>query len=156
MPYLPGLGERVTRPTAVIGGIAVHDIFTIAGGIVLVTQLVGRVTILMDATLSTLTMAHSVGPTNISGALAAIANNGVGTIYTIIGAFADLMYAGVAGVPIRGGFQGGLAAGAGVIANGILMFTGTITYANSGVQTGSVEWTLCYIPITVGATVVVA
>lgn len=158
MAFTPGLGVKVTRAAAALGTAigSPHSIFTIAGGIVLVTNLIGRVTVVMDATASTLRFAHSVGPTNISGALAAIANDGVGTIYAISGDFADLAYKGLAGVPVRGGFSGGLAAGAGVIANGILMFTGNITYTNSGDQTGQVEWIAYYLPITDGATLVAA
>ncbi len=163
MAYLPGFGVLVARPTQVLGNPAGADpspraIFTVAGGTVLVTQIVGRVTTLMDATASTLQLTHSVGAVALSAALASIAYDAVGTAYTISGDFADLMYKAEAAVngAVRGGMQGGLAAGLGVIAGGILMIPGTINEVWTGDQDGAIQWNLCYVPMTAGATVVAA
>ncbi len=167
MGYNTLLGVVVQRPTQVLGNPAGADpsprnIFTIAGGIVQVTQIVGRATTAMDATASTLQLRHLVGavPTVLSVAVAAIANDAINTIYTISGDFNDLMYAAVPAVAgaIRGGMRGGLAAGGAgqLIACGILMMPGTIQMIWTGDQDGAIQWTLCYVPITVGATVVPA
>jgi hypothetical protein len=161
MAFLPGYGVLVVRPTEVLGNPAgaspsPRTIFTIAGGAVKVTLLVGRVTVLMDATPSTLRLQHSVNATFLCAALAAIADDAVETIYEISGDVADLMYkieGAVAGAA-RGGLHGGIAAGAGVIANGMDMLPGTIQELWTGDQDGSIQWTLCYLPITQGATVV--
>lgn len=165
MGYNSLLGVVVQRPTQVLGNPAgadpsPRDIFTIAGGAVLVTQIVGWVTTLMDATVSTLQLTHSVGNVALSAAIAAIADDAVGTAYTISGDFADLMYKAEAAVngAIRGGLRGGLAAGGAgqIIANGILMIPGNIHMVWTGDQDGAIQWTLCYVPITAGATVVPA
>lgn len=167
MAYNSRLGIRVIRPTQVLGDPAGADpsprnIFTIAGGAVMVTQIVGRNTIAMDATASTLQLRHLTGAvaTVLSVAVAAIANDGINTIYTISGDFNDLMYAAVPAVAgaIRGGMHGGLAAGGAgqLIANGILMIPGTIQMLWTGDQDGSIEWVLFYIPITAAATIVAA
>ena len=162
MPYNSRLGVRVYRPTQVLGNPAgadpsPRDLFLIAGGVVLVTMLVGRVTVAMDATASTLRLQHSDNATFLCAALAAIADDGIETIYAISGDPADLMYkleVGAAGAG-RGGMSGGLAAGAGLIANGMLMAPGNIEMLWTGDQDGSVEWILYYMPLTPGATIVV-
>lgn len=162
MPYRPGLGVSVTRPTQVLGDPvgadpSPRDLFTITG-VVLITQLVGIVTVAMDVTASTLRLQHDDGPTFLCAALAAIASDGINTLYTISGDVADLMYKlelGAAAIG-RGGFAGGIAAGAGVIANGMLAAPGTIEVLWTGDQDGSIQWELCYIPITDNGLVVIA
>lgn len=162
MPYRPGLGVLVNRPTEVLGNPAgadpsPRDIFTITG-FVLMTQLVGIVTVAMDATASTLRLQHSNGPTFLSAALAAIADDGINTMYSISGDVADLMYKlelGTAAIG-RGGLAGGLVAGAGVIANGMLAAPGIIQELWTGDQDGSINWVLCYVPITDNGTVAIA
>jgi len=161
MPYLPGFGVLVTRTAEVLGNPAganpsPRNLFRIAGGAVKVTLLVGRVTTLMDATASTLRLQHSNNTTFLCAALAAIADDDVETLYEISGDVADLMYKleiGAAGAG-RGGLHGGIAAGAGVIANGMDMMPGDIEELWTGDQDGAIQWTLCYLPITVGATVI--
>jgi len=120
---------------------------------------VGRVVgVAMDVTASTLALTHSVGAVALCGDLADIASDAVETIYTISGDFAAPMYKaeGAVNGAVRGGMAGGIAAGAGVIAGGILMIPGNIHMVWTGDQDGSILWTLCYLPITVGATVVPA
>ncbi len=165
MPYNSRLGVMVHRATQVLGNPAgalpsPRNIFTIAGGTVMVTQIVGTVTTAMDVTGSTLQLVHLTGAvtTVLSVAVAAIASDGIGTIYTISGDFADLMYAAVpaAAGAIRGGMSGGLAAGGAgqKIANGILMIPGSIQEIWTGDQDGAIQWTIAYIPISLGATIV--
>ncbi len=164
MPYNSRLGVMVHRATQVLGNpaaglVSPRNMFTITGT-VMVTQIVGTVTFAMDATPSTLQLVHLTGAvtTVLSVAVAAIASDGIGTIYTISGDFADLMYAAVpaAAGAIRGGMSGGLAAGGAgqKIANGILMIPGSIQEIWTGDQDGAIQWTIAYIPISLGATIV--
>lgn len=148
MPYTPGLGIPVVRATEVFGVAGTYPIFTIADGPILLTALVGIVTFAMDATTpTTLSFQHSVGNTAISGALADIASDGIGTIYTITGVFVDLA------LKAELGASGAVAAG--LMSNGITLIPGTIDYINGNTQTGLVQWTVWYIPLIDAANIVV-
>ncbi len=147
MAYRPGFGISVVRPTAALGT-GIHNIFTITGAVV-ITWLTGRVTKLMDATAATLLLTHTLGPTDIAAVLAAIADDPVGTVYSITGVVANNLFkvepTGAAGINV-GGFM----------TNGIIAIVGSIYYTTSAAQTGEVEWEICYHPIIPGSTVVAA
>lgn len=148
MPLIPGLGEHIVRPTTVMGNAGAHNVFTIAGGPILITGIWGILTVLMDATLSTLRMEHEVGDVNLSGDLAAIADDPEDTVYIITGVQADLMLKAEAAV--------GGAAPLDVAFAPILAIAGDIHCTNGGNQTGSVEWHMTFIALGVGVTVVPA
>jgi len=145
------LGTRVFRASATLPQTVAGNLFTIQNGVVLVTYIVGEVTVIMGAVANNTSLRHSVGPTALCGVLDT-ANDVVGTLYHISGDPAEPLRDSVACMP--GGMRGGLAAGAGVIANGILCNPGNIQLLCAANNTGECQWTLFFIPIDPGASVV--
>ena len=146
MPYNPNLGTTVIRPPAALGAAANHNIFTITG-VIVITNIQGRVvTTAMDATPSTLILTHTVAPTNLCTAVAAIANNIVGTIYNITGVLANAMF-------ITDQTTAGVVATAAFMIP-IFGMAGSIYYTNSGAQIGVVQWEISYRPFTSNGLVV--
>lgn len=150
------LGIRVARAAAVdVPNTVWTNIFSIAGGLVLVTSLIGVRTVVQAGGASNMQFRHSVGATVLCAATA-VAANAVGTIYTITGNFADAITLGAAGVPILGGIAGGLLA-TGNQGYGILMGVGNIQVSFSAAgHTGSTRYVLTYIQVDDGASVGVA
>ena len=147
-------GQKVQRAAAAdpAGG-AVQVLFTISGGIVLVTMLVGVRTIIQAAGASNFTFSHSVGPTNLCTATA-VTGNDVDTTYTITGNFGDALQIAVDGAAAIAGITEGLLA-TGDRCKGILMPAGNITMTGSGAGvTGSCSYYIQFIPMDVGATIV--
>jgi len=154
-----GTGLKVYRP-AVPDVVAATTKFTITGGFVLVTGLVGVVTVIRSGGAgATMALTFSVGPTALTTpALAVTGNATVGTIFTITGDPGDALVVGVGtGVlntapPIQGGMQG--SALAGIQQFGMIMGVGLIQVAHSAIgATGSTRYILTYIPLDMGAVV---
>ena len=144
MSYVPGLGTVVRRTPAALGNAAPHNIFTVTGAVVIKSIYGLVVTTPMDGTASTLLLSHSQGPTDLCAVVAAIANDAVGTLYTITGTLANAMVKRtVATVAVAGGLM-----------TDITVFAGNIYYTNSGAQTGVVLWSIAYVPLYVGSGVV--
>jgi len=150
------LGKRVTRASATLPQSAAGDLFTIAGGAVLVTYILGRCTVAMGAVANNTSLQHSVGPTAMCAVLDT-ANDTVGSLYHMSGDPAEPLRRILAAAgTMPGGYHGGLAAGAGLIANGILCAVGSIQLLCAANNTGEASWTLFYFPLETGATVVAA
>jgi len=154
-----GKGLKVYRP-AVPDVVAATTKFTITGGLVLVTGLVGIVTVIRSGGAgATMALTFSVGPTALhTPALAVTGNATVGTVFTITGDPADALVVGVGtGVlntapPIQGGLQG--SALSGIQQFGMIMGVGLIQVAHSAIgATGSTRYILTYIPLDAGAVV---
>ncbi len=147
MSFTPGLGLTAYRPPTALGAGAIHNIFTVAG-IVLLTSIVGRIVgTAMDATACTMKLSHTVGPTDICANIADIASDIVGTYYTITGTFANAMIArDLTTVPTA----------AGALMAAIWMQSGSIYYTTNFAQIGTVEWLCSYIPIAPGSSIVPA
>jgi len=149
-------GIRVNRPTAndAVGPTA---LFTIAGGLVLVTNLIGIVTTVRTGGAgATQVFSHSTGPTVLC--LATITGLAtVGTTITVTGDPADALVIGVGTAvantfpPIQGGMKG---SGAGGISQfGLICGVGTITTTISIATTGATRYILTYIPLDDSASV---
>jgi hypothetical protein len=147
------LGTRVLRASATLPQTAAGNLFTIQNGVVLVTYIVGEVTVVMGAVGNNTSLQHSVGPTALCAVLNT-ANNAVGTLYHITGDPAEPLRGNAACMP--GGMRGGIAAGAGLIANGVLCNPGNIQLLCAANNTGQCQWTLFFIPIDPEANVVPA
>jgi len=154
-----GKGLKVYRP-AVPDVVAATTKFTITGGFVLVTGLIGVVTVIRSGGAgATMALTFSVGPTALhTPALAVTGNATVGTVFTITGDPGDALVVGVGtGVlntapPIQGGMQG--SALAGIQQFGMIMGVGLIQVAHSAIgATGSTRYILTYIPLDAGAVV---
>ena len=130
-------------------------LFTVAGGQVLVTSLVGRVTTVLSGT----TGAVSLGATPTVGAAGAqvagiatatvIGGGEVGTAYavaaTIAGAATVLSNGGASSVAGKSPF---LAQASFVVQAGVITITTSVA-----TMTGAIDWYLTYIPLDTGASV---
>ena len=141
------LGVRVTKSVSPASGST--DLFTITGGRVLVTALVGEVTTVMSATATSLSLQSdpTAGAAADIAAATVVTSDAVGTLYSITGVAADLLSAqtvtgtqvpGVAFAPASGR---------------VVLPAGKVTQVGTAANTGVTEWTLCYIPLDDGAAV---
>ncbi len=134
-------GLRVDRAAAVLPATGNQTLFTVTGGRVLITGLVGEFTVAASATATNLKLT-AVGPnaqTTDICADAAVASSAVGTLYS----------------PAAIGSAGQV--GAGVTQNNeVIVNTGSIRATTSATNTGQMRWTLTYIPLDDGATVAAA
>ncbi len=152
------LGTNVVRAAAadVVGPTA---IFTIAGGLVLITSLIGVVTVLRAGALATTLFTHSIGPTNLNVATNTIASP-VGTVLAVTGNVLDNLVVSVpvGGVsnPLQGAMFGSQNPGNPTQQPGMIMDAGNIRVTISVVTAGSTRYFLSYVPIDAGATVVAA
>jgi hypothetical protein len=133
----------VERTSAVLPATTQTPYFTVTGR-VLITQIVGEVTIIFDGTGNSLKLIANptVGADVDLCASVVVTGDAVGTIYTITGTLADAMVATTSGAvqaqvaPI-------------LVADGTIDLDATATDA-----TGSTKWVLHYIPLESGAEVV--
>jgi hypothetical protein len=148
---LAALGVRVEKPSAAKPiSDASDDLFIVRGGKILVTSLIGQVTVLItDVGVDNAKLQHT--PT--TGAMAAvdicnvldIGGDIVGSIYIITGAAAAMQNDGGVGVWI-----------ASMGTNLLILQPGTISLTCSGTETGSIKWLLHYIAVDTNAYVVPA
>ena len=123
-----------------------HPIFTITGGTVLITSLVGYRTVVQagGASNADLQTDPTIGAAVSLCAVLAVTGDLAGIIYTITGNATDAMQSGRA---VFGGMAGGLLA-TGINMHGWLCAAGTIDWRESAAAgTGPVEWYLSYVPI---------
>lgn len=151
-----GLGLKVPRAAAA-DAVGPTALYTIAGGLVLVTNLIGLVTTLRAGALATQVFSHTIGPTVLCVATNCIASP-VGTIVSVSGNVLDNLAVSVpvGGVssPIQGSMVGSQNVGAPVQQYGMIMDVGNITTTITVVTGGATRYVLFYIPIDDGATVV--
>jgi len=136
------LGDVVQLATATLPQTAASTLFTITGGRVLVTSIVGEVTTVIEtlANNTKLTANPTTGTSVDMCAVLDISADEVGCLYGITGDPADALV----------GTNAGLTVG---MKNGLVVNEGTIDLDCAASATGSIKWTLHYIPIDVGATV---
>lgn len=139
------LGEVVNRGTAALPATTAGALFTVAGGRVLVTSIVGEVTTVIQtqANNTKLTANPTTGTSVDMCTVLDISADEVGCLYGITGTPADALV----------GTNAGLTVG---LKSGLVLNAGTIDLDCAATNTGSVKWTLHYIPIDIGATVVAA
>ena len=131
-------------------------IFTIANGLVLVTNLVGVRTVVQAGGASFIQLRHSVGTTALCAATTLITADAVATIYTITGNPSDGVISGASGAPIQGGMHGS-PAGLSSEMFGVIMMAGNIQYTcTAAAGTGSTRFILTYIPLDPAAIVTAA
>jgi hypothetical protein len=141
------LGERVTGKLQTISGAATHQVFTVAGGQVLITAMWGVTTTTM-AGVNTINV--QTDPTTGDTVVIATATD-LGTTDTLAGTVIGCQYDqdGTTNTP-------SLVKGCGEP----LRFVATIGEVESVVTEatadGAIQWYCCYVPLTTGATVVAA
>lgn len=139
------LGFRVERATATLPASTTGELFTISGGRVMITSIVGEVTTLIQTQLNnTKLIANPTMGTSVDMcAVLDITADEVGCLYGITGTPSDALIGTNAGLTPA-------------MAKALILNTGTIDLSCSATNTGSVKWSLTYIPIDDGAAVVAA
>lgn len=136
------LGPQVERATAVIAN-GTNNIFAVAGGRILVTSLVGQITIVMQgiATLLRLRAVPTTGTARDMCANLDVNAYAVGDILGITGVNTDAMVPPVSSSSIEGQTLP------------VLVNIGNIALIASIANTGSVRWTLNYLRLDAAASV---
>ncbi len=140
------LGTFVERATNACPQNVWENIFTVTGGNVLMTMLIGERTIIQAAGASNLDIQidPTAGAAVSFSAVTVITGDAVGTIYTFTGNPADACYVGLA---VPGGMAGGALATGGSM-HGWVIPPGTVEWRESAAAgTGSVQWYMFYVPI---------
>jgi len=139
------LGQTTERATAVLTAATV-PIFTISGGRIKVTQIIGEITTVMQVLLTNVSLS-ATPTTGTARALCAA---------TDISGYAEGDLLGITGVNIDPMIP---PATSGVIeaqTMGVIVQEGVINVISGAAPTGSIQWTLKWIPIDAGAAVVAA
>jgi len=142
------LGFAVHRASAILPATTVQTPYwTVIGGRILLTGLYGIVTVLFDATATTVKFVANptVGTDgDLCGASASTANKEVGALFALVGtalttalATTNAASLGMAAAPLQVGI-------------------GTIDCLTANTNVGAARWTLLYVPIDDGAYVEVA
>ncbi len=140
------LGIQVNRATATLPQGATGHIFTVTGGRIVVTSLIGEVTTIVGATVTTLkvTSTPTVGTAVDLTSATAITSLEVGghiSLPLTLGGAVVVNNAGAAQIPGALGF---------------LVPAGSVDITTSANDTGSVKWSLTYVPYDDAAVVTAA
>lgn len=137
-------GLRVDRAAAVLPATGNQTLFTVATGKIIILGLLGEVTTVASATATLINFAAvpTTGPVqNLNAPTAsAIENATVGTLVTISGLFTDAAIIGGAGQILD--------------STGVVIAPGGIRITTSATNTGALKYSLWYLPLDDGATVV--
>lgn len=142
------LGVRVDRATAALPQTAAGALFTIATGRVAITSIVGEVTTIIQtqANATKLTFDPTdAGATQNLCATTDITADAVGTVYSITGTPAGVLSDALNFMPPNLG-----------LANPLILKPGSVLLDCAASNTGSVKWTLFYVPVDDGASVAAA
>ena len=158
---ISGMGLRTPRPAAadVTGARA---IFTIAGGPIMLTGLLGIRTVIQGGGASNISFQHSLGPAALSIATATSATDPVGTVYALAGDPGDGLVIG-AGTGVANTFaplDPGRLVATSLQYGGAPMFVlpvGNITVTlSAATPTGSTRYVMFWIPVDTASTVIAA
>lgn len=138
-------GTKVDRATATLPQTATGALFTVAGGRILLTSIVGEVTTVLGATATNakLVSTPTTGTAVDLCAVLAVASKEVGTLFGITGLFSDALVGANAGASV-------------VPRNAVVVPIGSIGLSTSANNTGSVKWSITYVPLDNGASVTAA
>ena len=151
-------GKLVRNPGKLVVTNSTKSLFTIANGPVIVTALVGIVSVAIPNTASlTAKVVHtpSGGSAGDLSAATGITDDAIGTIYTlpVTGLAADLLSEITAAGSEAPGVTYGLVGGySRVLRAGVV----GLTVSNHTSSPGAIDWYLAYAPLTTGATVTAA
>ena len=139
------LGLAVERDTATLPQSTDGALFNVTNGRILLIGIIGEVTtaIQNQANNTKLKSVPTTGTTVDLCAVLSIANKEVGTLFGITGTFSDAMVGANAGATI-------------IPDRDIVIPVGSIKLDCAASNTGSVKWTLFYVPIDDGASVAAA
>jgi hypothetical protein len=146
-------GGAKTLPASTTG-----HIFTVAGGRIILTSLVGTVTTVIQTQACTISVGNtpsggSGAATSLSIASASVSALAVGATLALPPAQASALFFGAASGVLPGNGSG-TALGVPVSSGGIAVVpAGTIDWTTSATNTGAISWSVTYVPFDVGATV---
>lgn len=138
-------GVKVDRATAALPQTTQSALFTITGGRVLMTGIVGEVTTVIQTQANNTKLVAN--PTTGSDvdicAVLNITAKEVGTLFGVTGLFSDALVGANAGATV-------------MPRNAVVLPVGTLDLNCAASNTGSVKWSLTYIPLDNGAYVTAA
>lgn len=139
------LGSKVDRATAALPQTTQSALFTVAGGRVIITSIVGEVTtVIQTQANNTKIVSNPTTGTDVDlCAVLDITADQVGCLYGITGLFSDAMVGANAGATV-------------LPRNPVVVAAGTIDLSCAASNTGSVKWSVTYIPLDNGASVTAA
>src|SRR6266487_4445118 len=142
-----GFGQIVIGAAKTIPGTATQSIFTVTGGLILLTSLVGLVTKAIGGTATTLSAGSTPtgGSANVTSlaTATAITSATVGTLIAVPKTTGALVVA-----------NGAVAAGGVLDMGGIAVVpAGVVTVTTSATTTGAITWRLTYLPYDAGVSV---
>lgn len=142
---LAQLGFKVDRDAAALPQTTQSALFTISGGRVALTAIVGEVTTVIQTLLDNAKLvANPTTGTDVDiCAVLNISAKEVGTLFGITGLFSDALVGAAAGATV-------------VPRNSVVLPAGTLDLNCSASNTGAVKWSIFYVPIDDGATVAAA
>lgn len=135
-----GVGEKVDRPAGVLPQNTTVPIFSVNKRILL-TNLIGEVTVELGAVATNLKVQANPTVTGASVDLCAdlaVATKVLGTLFSLTGTVADALQSGLAVVGMT---------------KPIIVQAGTIDLVTNANDTGSVKWSLYYVPLETGVIV---
>lgn len=145
------LGRKVNKASEILPASGLQTLFTVSGGRVLVTSLIGEVTVVFDGTANSLNVVHdpTVGAVGDLNAATVCTSDAAGTLYTVTGVQAALM-----GTQKEGGTE----VPTHVVAVGpftpfILPAGVTQLQTTATDTTGATKWSMTYVPYDDGASV---
>lgn len=138
-------GVRVDRATANLPQTATGTLFTVSGGRVMVTSIVGQVTTVVQAQANAVKLraTPTVGAVNDMSTTVDINAAAVGSLLAATGLAGDALVLSAGGA-------------VSLLRNPILVAVGNIGLTTAASSTGQVKWSLTYIPYDDGAAVVAA
>ena len=156
MTYVPNamgildalLGLKVERAAAALPSSTLGNIFTVSGGRVAITAVVGEVTTVLGAGANSLTIGYA--PTVGAGDPTVLGAGAVSLLTAPVGTHIGSNAGGDVFVDLA------TQAGVAVPDSPLWVDAGSVTITTTGTVTGSVKWTCCYIPIDSAATVAAA
>ena len=138
-------GHKVDRATAALPQTATGTLFTVSGGRILLTGIVGEVTTVIQTQANNTKLVHTP-TTGTAVDLCAVLNisaKEVGTLFGITGLFSDALV--------------GANAGAGVMPrNPVVLPIGNLGLSCAASNTGSVKWSITWVPLDDAGVVVAA
>jgi hypothetical protein len=142
-------GTVVTKAAQAFPQTATATLYTVTGGNILVTLLLGEVTTVVQSSDPVLTL--GCGTPTIGGTLdtdgiatsTTLASQEVGTLVTVAAS------SGLGGALV----VGSLAGSAAFLSTPFVVSAGTITWTTGASKTGAMKWYLTYIPLDDGASV---
>jgi hypothetical protein len=137
--------QHVARATDTLPATADEALFTITGGRVLLMQIIGEVTTVIQTQTNNTKLKFNPTATGADTDICAVLNisaDAVGTLYGITGTIADAMIDGLLQVKAQ--------------VAPLILSEGDIELDCAATNTGSVKWDMWYVPMDDGATVAAA